>query len=803
MRTLAATLLVMAITLALGCAGQEPAPVPTSAPQPTRIPRNEPLWVPPEPGRLQITPPTPAVPAQPVVRTLTRRGEELQEDAALAFDEGVWSLDDGETLEARDSFLEALRLNGKPSRLPLVHLGRARQELGDHPGALEAFTEAIRREDGADARTRRAVSHLETGNCLEAIRDAQQALGMQPETQPGWFHTGAEAGLVMASCQRERGNTGWALRYARAALDTALGAGYGGEPDRFSSLVEELEREAAILPIPETTPEAGPTPAPETTPETTPEAPTPAPAPEPTMTAGPPARMPDVTAPPSVIAELEKTGNYRLLRRNRPEAARAVERLPMVADGLEPPETELLGALTRLLLRRGTRDFLPALQHPFLWRDDQGDLEALEALTRIREKSREDFRRIMEHSGVAREGITDEMTPVIAVMPGVLRMRPGLTEALLDGGGALVENREIIVRRTGPVRLAIVGLPGRETNPGAMEYLERAVRETTILMEEPFPKRMAALLVTEMPEGEAIGANFGSGIILDAGLEMERTGRLAGAIAHEVSHHYWQGNEPWVDEGMADLTAASLESGRTGRTLSITRFPCWEYGGLAELPARETAHQCDYSLGSRLFMDLRLSLGKGTFWNEIRRLRQKTGGNGLGVEELREHFGDHAHEGERGEPEGEAHSHGGEALRRFHDGEGPFRGDPLADRRVEPDLMTIPVKIDSVDLLLDGTPVQALGSQTKEGRVKLRITYLHDPRERDGEFGLEILTIHEDGIPIGGPRVTLPARAGVIGGVFLMNTGPPEGQRWKPGAYQTHVLEGDRKVGEVAWEVVD
>ena len=95
--------------------------------------------------------------------------------------------------------------------------------LADH--ALDSYSFAIARNDTAGARVSRAFTYWEHGQCTSAIQDAEHALALEPEQEPG-YHSNVEANVVLALCHYNAGNRTKALRHIESALKGAEDSGY-------------------------------------------------------------------------------------------------------------------------------------------------------------------------------------------------------------------------------------------------------------------------------------------------------------------------------------------------------------------------------------------------------------------------------------------------------------------------------------------------------------------------------------------------------------------------------------------------
>ena len=99
------------------------------------------------------------------------------------------------------------------------------------------------------------------------------------------------------------------------------------------------------------------------------------------------------------------------------------------------------------------------------------------------------------------DGITNDETPVVALLYDVQATNPGLLETILDPSITLVEERDIELPLAGRTRLIVVRI-----EPGAnrsMDLLDDAVRFTEDYIGEPFPTNFVLLLYADAVDGES------------------------------------------------------------------------------------------------------------------------------------------------------------------------------------------------------------------------------------------------------------------------------------------------------------
>ena len=302
------------------------------------------------------------------------------------------------------------------------------------------------------------------------------------------------------------------------------------------------------------------------------------------------------------------------------EVASSVVSLGWVEDGIDDLKTEvdLIEALASIA-DKDAGEALRIVGMPFLETIEPPDISAMNSLRRLAAFRPEAFGSVMSHAAL-RDGISDDLAPIIATLDGVARRNPGLMDVLLDPSKVLLERRTTTLPLSGDVVLDII-----RTAPGAarsMDLLEHSVRGIEEYMGSPLPTSYVGLLYENAVSGSSAGTNFGTHIAIlpkydidDDSHEAQFSGSV---IAHEVAHYYWSGNEDWVDEGAADFMASIVEGARTGQPIGVTNPPCAYARTIAELEnlgisRGDAEFDCNYSLGERLFVDMHRTPGEGRF----------------------------------------------------------------------------------------------------------------------------------------------------------------------------------------------
>ena len=487
------------------------------------------------------------------------------------------------------------------------------------------------------------------------------------------------------------------------------------------------------------------------------------------------------------------------------EVAFSVVSLGWAQDGIEDSEVDLINALASIA-NKDAGEALRIVGMPFLATIEPPDISAIKSLRRLAAFRLEAFVSLMSHTAL-RDGISDDVAPIVATLDGVARANPGLIDVLLDPSRVLLQRRIITLPLTGDVDLVIV-----RTSPGAargMDLLEHSVRASEELMGIPFPTRYVGLLYENAVSGGFAGTNFGTHIAVlpkydvdDGSYEAEFAPH---AIAHEVAHYFWSGNADWIDEGVADFMASTIENKRTGNPMGVTNDPCAYARSIAELesltPDQDVDFNvfgCNYSLGERLFVDMYRTAGDNTVWKGLRELYDKSlaeddaddlKGTAVNIEHLRAAF--------------QSAPGAAVSIARWYDGTEDYDISQLDTGPTDPSLPSINGRIDEAYVAIGwgGPAVSDFSAQDVTDSVYLTLKYSYNVSAGSHEVPLEIVEYYEDGFEFSRRRGELNAEAKHIGGTAGFSVGTNPSRKWTPGRYWVYVYEGERKVAEVQYEV--
>ena len=442
------------------------------------------------------------------------------------------------------------------------------------------------------------------------------------------------------------------------------------------------------------------------------------------------------------------------------------------------------------------------LAMPFLSAIESPDVSALASLSGMVGESPEAFDYVMSHPSLV-DGITDEMSPVVAMLYGVADTNPDLIDTLLDPESISIERRAISLPLSGGVELAIVRT--RPGSPTSMDLLEHSVRMAEDLMSGPLPTHYVGLLYEDAINGPFDGMNFGTHIVLLSERATEDNyvegSSDTGGIAHEVAHYYWAGNSDWVDEGAANFINALIERRLEDEEMSLANGPCPYMRSISELDDQPPDSEsdeflCNYSLGERLFHDLYRNLDEAEFWQGIHDLYMRSqvseepdnpyGGTRVDIEHIREAFRSDA---------------AGVITSRWYDGSEPFDLSRLDTDPSNPELSAINGIIDRAEVTIDddNSPVTSFSAQDVTDAVWFNLEYSYSVSGESRQVSLDTVGIYEDGFEFHRDTIEVTAEPAYIGGASSVFLGAG---RWAPGCYWVYVYDGDRKVSEVQFEVI-
>ena len=635
--------------------------------------------------------------------------------------------------------------------------------------------------------TQLPIGSIERGQRFLAI--------LQPSHYPPLVGIDGRGGVTIAMWERDRDfMTIGGMQYDAWAFKSAE------SPLNLLNNAEVALRRNAPPPTPVPTPTPTATPIPTATPTLTPTptaSPTPSPTPRPTPT-------PTITPTPRQLSSLRSFENGRWLEQQNPRLANTIKNLAWVRDGVDDLESEIIQELLY---------FPPAdlsiiaqiIGMPFLRTIEPPDATAVQSLRYLSATDRDTFLNVMSHAAL-RDGIPDNLTPVISTLYGVAKTNPSLVSVLLDPAKVSLERRTITLPLAGEVTLDII-----RTKPGArrsMDILEYAVRSVEEFMNIPFPTQHVVLLYENAASGSAVGTNFGTHIAIlpdyDVDDDSHDSAYAHHINAHEVAHYYWSGNADWIDEGAADFTAAIIEGTRTGRRLTTTRPPCGYANSISELERLgavrgSTEFHCNYALGQRLFVDLYHTLGDARFRQAFRTLYFASQveddvddyeGTVVGIKHIRDAF--------RSQIGSEI-----PVIARWYDGSVPYDHPRFDTAPVDPSLSAINGRIDQayISIGTDAPAVSTFSARQATGWIYFTFKFSYSVSAGSYSVPFEIVEYYEDGFEFRHRTTEIVAESRYTNWTQWLSVGQSPPRKWATGRYGVYVYVEGRKVAEVEYVV--
>ena len=483
------------------------------------------------------------------------------------------------------------------------------------------------------------------------------------------------------------------------------------------------------------------------------------------------------------------------------DLASFVASLGWVRDGIDDTEVDAIEHLLYIAYSDAGAA-LRIADMPFVETIEPPDVSALRSLWYLAVVRSEHLERVMSHSAL-RDGIADELTPVVATLDGVASVNPGLIDVLLDPDKVLLERRVLMLPLSGEVIVDIIRTGSGATR--SMELLEHSVRCAEEFMGVPLPTDHVILLFEDAVRTGRGGTNFGTHIAIPPEYDTDNgSSRQAadGIIAHEVAHYYWTGNARWINEGASDFMASISQRAQTGYRVGPTTFPCAYPGNIVELESQRVAedvvHPCNYSLGERLFVDLYRTLGEARFQQGfsdlylLSRVNDDPGNSpstSLAIDHVKEAF---------------RSNDGTEAtvIARWYDGTEPYDLGHLDLDPADPRLPSINGRIDDAYIVTDknGPAVSGFSARDIDDWVYVKLEYSYSIPS-DSEVPFRLVQYYADGFSLSDKARILSADARYIRGTWRLSIGVPPTLEWAPGRYWVYVYANGRKVADVEFVV--
>ena len=262
---------------------------------------------------------------------------------------------------------------------------------------------------------------------------------------------------------------------------------------------------------------------------------------------------------------------------------------------------------------------------PFIKTPDRGDFIALQAIASLfyrfehipRYKSQSYLEAFLS-SPLISDGITDDETPIISLLPILLSKQSGSYEFFLKGTEGHIERETLTLPLSGDIRLTLMRYANFH-HPNTMNLLKESITLIETIMDKPFPLTDITYILHYDSPG---GGHYRYAIMGNAGLELGEEKHISGFMNHENAHYFWpyeyeMSDIAWVHEGIAEWFAYFPENTPDRPS---TPHHCWN-AKLIDVHRPEGGHHdCTYATGGDFFNNLYLHLGYDAFVIGLRNL---------------------------------------------------------------------------------------------------------------------------------------------------------------------------------------
>ena len=223
-----------------------------------------------------------------------------------------------------------------------------------------------------------------------------------------------------------------------------------------------------------------------------------------------------------------------------PEGGRTIIRLPKPTNrSRTPAPTPSPPGDAETILRRAITDpdlLQKALKQPFMESPDDADRGIALNLAAMHRRDPDQLRRLLEQRLIYDTGSPEQIAE--AWLPPFAPRLNSITRTRNVAGQ--------------PVEIAAVAFG--PPNPAIIENTAAAIETAAALTARPRINRVI-IMTAEIGNG-AQGVNYGTHIRIDPTVANPNHRRHRAVLAHEVMHYWFRGNDPLIDEGIAELASA-------------------------------------------------------------------------------------------------------------------------------------------------------------------------------------------------------------------------------------------------------
>ena len=344
-------------------------------------------------------------------------------------------------------------------------------------------------------------------------------------------------------------------------------------------------------------------------------------------TAAPPTRGPEPTVP--------STGDPRQ------DALRAMYQLPWMKDGATTQERETADRIEALSRYNGPLS-LRVVSMPFLQTHQITDTGAVSALAHISLRDRAAADQIVNHPTLS-GGIEDKDTVAVALTYGEWLLGSNHHHRLLEAGSINWQTYQASLPLSGTAAITIVtaGESNRATETARKIAQDLAWLET--YLDQPISTHNVLVHYGSGLRPPVKGANVQASIMQPASHHNPSEYHW---VQHELAHYWFNSNEGWLDEGMAQVLTSLLNSEGEPASLPATSPSCPDSTRIQDIettnPETAVGSRCLYAVGERFIRTLYQEAGYQGFRTGAAKLAARANRppfRGMGTEEVRTAFG--------------------------------------------------------------------------------------------------------------------------------------------------------------------
>ena len=324
----------------------------------------------------------------------------------------------------------------------------------------------------------------------------------------------------------------------------------------------------------------------------------------------------------------------------RQQTLKAMYQLRWMKDGASPQERETADRI-EALSRHNPDLALRVVAMPFLDSHDITDTGAVSALAHISWRDPAAADRLATQPSIA-AGIEDAQAIRVALTHGeyLFGSNPART---LRAATLQWHTRHAALPISGNVAITVAAEDANSRAPTAATLIERDLAWLETYLGQPTPTANVLIHYGPTLRAPVKGTNVQTSIMQPGHHHNQADYRW---LQHELTHYWFNSNEGWLDEGMAQILTSLLNSEGKPASLPATSPGCPQSARLRNLepagPEASVGSRCLYAVGERFMRTLYQEAGYKGFRAGAKNLAERANRppfQGMGLEEVREAFG--------------------------------------------------------------------------------------------------------------------------------------------------------------------